>query len=1254
MDVDSPDEMSIGFDFLTEEEELPKSPNEIFIKQTLLPSPIITNIIPKFRVQINKPFKGVTSVLFNDEEYQTLIPKEEDSQMDAFSDNEDFDDDLLMETTQQNIAEPEIKKHNILKEIQVIVKHSALFIDGIEFLTKSEIRSSCIIKGLKDETNEEEDMLFISLKSGYLLLLKLYYVPRHYKDTDYEYQSYKEVTPEGNSIFKPFVVQWWNTSGGIPTPFLESSGHLLRSSASGLSTVSCSASRSFRLYMTQNSKNGSMLRNHVNVSLDGELLDGCFIEPNTNSKTDMFMTLIFTHYRRLQIELFSWNNFEGLSQSFSKSILPLMNTFEIPVFIIPLKNNASFLFVTPSHFTVVTIHHIISAQYNFSSSRTPWTSAFPTSYHIPNQSTISTDIDKIDQIFISTDAGIVHSILISNNNVVSHDPILRVYDKISIFTLEKQKDKYRFIYSSDTGSSKDLLIPHLFTKEDFCDLDSLSKLPYTNARLVKDFKNWSPLVDVEIVDCNRPKRSRLPARQEVWGISGCGKKSKLNQFQHGYSAIRKGNTYYKLRKADKIYYLIHNDIPYTICSLPFESILLEFQENSQESFAEISNPKINTAEITLLATVIPTGDDSLILQVCPATITISNLVDFKETKKFDEFSILFCDKYQDLLIVITDSKGVIDLRVWRLSVIENEDGTFSSEFLEPISSRQIQFQPSALKVFRMQDETRIVIGTFDGELISFSIDNNTIQENRTYNLNQLCPYTNDETISLDLVIPHEIIVIENSLYIGSKEGHYIQLEIQGDFISCKRFLRIGEREVTFCVSQDPKLIFINCKSLWLVNHYESSFPTPVCFDDNYERSVRCSVEIAADNDNSKSIKLIVIRENGLVLVNISTFAESVVRQTSISENAKKLRYLSHIEVFLILCKSRNPKNRLKGIDRKSMKLLSTRESTLRNKNPEDSIFGKNEYPISSCIWEVPVGNQRTTKKVLVGCSIISESGAEQGAVKVLDLKKTKSSDGSTVVSIVELTSFEQEGPVTNIQQSNQNIIFASGKRIYHTSYNENEKRLTPVKFLEALPSNIVALDLKDDSLLVTTKVDSIYKYQVPKSGFPLGYISSDTFPNSFINHVEYNSQIVAGDKTHSSISVIELEDKKHSSARRKFKLSHIPRVYLANLNNNWTDTNDLTVLCAGINGELVSFRGVRHDDHELSVLSENLHDGKGSSVSSWDSTLRKLEIPFANKIGGTGLLSMNKPIFDYCENREKLVDYDLNEVSKVCISKISL
>lgn len=1221
------------------------APNK-YIKQTILNSPIFTSIFASFDVRINKPFQGLTASSFNDEEYQVLIPKEEDSQQDAFDD----DDDLFLDDEKTLVKEVDVDPVE-LRTIQVIIKAKSILANGIEFPTKTEIRSSCIVRGIQDvEKGGEEDSLLISLKSGFILLIRFYYVPREYKDTDYSFQTPAPVEHSGNSIFKPFIVQWWDTSGNLSIPTLESSGYALRSHRSGLSVVSTSANKSFRIYNTQHTSTGVRFEKHFNVGVDGLILQSCFAEPFDDKKVEnhsMFMTLVFTEFRRLVINLFSWSSTEDIGLSFSKSTLPLDNNFKVPVFVVPLGKNKGFLFVCPDELVIVTLHDIISAEYNFRRHVPSWKGSFPTNFHLAD-SFLREIGGSFDEVLISTDSGIIYSVIVTDTHI-SVDPIVRVSDSISLFSLEKLDSNYNLIYASDTGSNKDLMIPHLFG-EDSRSIDDHLKLEYSNAKIFKDYKKWAPLLDIEIIESYNSKSFDNQSSQELWGVTGAGKRTKVTHFRHGFSASRRSNSYEKLRKAERLHYITFNSKPYLFCSFPFETILLEVQPLQPESFVEIDDVTFLNDTSTLYISNFKREEVEFIFQITPVGIMLTNLADIHLVHRMENKSILLCLVHENRLVVVTESyPSEIIMEVFLLNFSFDVDTGFQdSGFLTLQSSTSLPFQPCMLKIV-----PQILIGSFDGKIYTYDWDGTC----ERYDLVPLNPYS-PTSISNEFIIPNDAHIVGTNLYIGSKDGYFIHLELP--LFTCKKFLRISETPVTFTkVENDDKLVLIHSKSLWLLNLYDSEFPVKVHFDETYERLIRAMIEIPRIFDHDNLCKYFAfIRDDGLMIGSVFTFKEPSVRQLSLSDNAKKLQYLTHLSTFALLCKSKNPRNRIRFVDRKTFKLMSHKEASVKSRDTDETIFARNEYPSCACTWSIK-RNNKTSKKVLVGSSIDEESGS----FKVLDISKARTHDDQQCVKVVELTSFEHPEPITTICQIDTNIIFASGNKVWGTTYDVDEKRLKPVASLETLPSEIVSLCVEDgQKLWITTKLDSIFQfaYSTDESGkVILNYIASDPMPNNFVNQAQLCSKVVAGDKLHSAISIINYDNNKYST-RMSYRMGIIPRVYTSTFKCCWVDADDKDfctknsmVLCVGVNGEVMAIRSVAEDGLEMTLVN-NLISLNHANFSSLDLQMEKLERPFFNKVSGSGLLSLNKPSFDFKSNRGLLIDYDLEELSRICPANICI
>ena len=99
----------------------------------------------------------------------------------------------------------------------------------------------------------------------------------------------------------------------------------------------------------------------------------------------------------------------------------------------------------------------------------------------------------------------------------------------------------------------------------------------------------------------------------------------------------------------------------------------------------------------------------------------------------------------------------------------------------------------------------------------------------------------------------------------------------------------------------------------------------------------------------------------------------------------------------------------------------------------------------------------------------------------------------------------------------------------------------------------------------------------------------------------------------------------------------------------YDDDVDNCVVGVSVNGEIIALRSISQDSNEINSITTKLGMSLEKQVS-------KLNRPFINKISGTGLLSLNKPKFDYVTNNrfEELVDYDLEELSSIHNSVLNL
>ncbi|CAK9436220.1 uncharacterized protein LODBEIA_P07780 [Lodderomyces beijingensis] len=1260
--------------------------DQVFMKQTLLASPSVLRIYPHVKVRTNKPFKGSSSSLANDQEYETIIPNEEDSQAEAFDENDDMFADssaAAMEST----TSPQAKEEPIFEDIKVLVRHNSICVDDFEFKLKSSVRSSCIVPA---SAAQEEDHILLSLTSGFLLLLRIFHVPLHLRDTDYASSRAEE---EDNLVFKPFAIQWWNLSSSSPSLGLETSGFDLKSSPSGLSTISCSASNSFRLYMTlQQDSSGLVLKNHLNIALGGFLIDSCFIEPKSATQTEMYLTLVYTDERRLYVMLYSWSSFYGSSPEISKAIYPLMDTFPIPIFIIPLKTNGSFLFVSPAQgLLIVTIHDILSAQYSSRKATAPWKS-FPTSFHIPQTKIVDLDLPSLDEVIIATDTGVLYSVLVSENEISSISPILRVPESISTFSLEKVTESwFSLSYASIGGGCRTVQIGSIYRKEYLCDVSDENKLSYSKCRVIETFDACAPIKDCALVEKSISKDSTLRPTQELWTLNGLRDRCRLTQLKSARYGQKRGNTYYdKLREVTSAWTLQFSGLEYILCSLPFESTLLEVTASDDEtdSFVQIDSPLLCQGEPTIFACVCTCTHDfletELLVQVTPHSIVLSDLVDLCISQEFED-AIVFAEFTENSLVVLLSSK--VDGKKTHLCTY-----SFSGTRLEEISefadllalrhSFEIDYEPSMLKkCCDRAGNFHLAVGSFSGDLTFYKIDINGSSISAVHHLKlqkarrDICsfnvPYASDNTVANDLSF------FQDKIYVGTRQGQLLVLEpTSTNSLEITRFLQIADdAAISFTAPIGDQLLFYTNLDLFVIDSRQGQYPEQVYMNESQNRSIATVVSLKSDF-STKWNRFSLFRSNGLVLAEIFTQKRPFLKHIKVDPDAKKVFYLPHLSIFLLLC-DRKSNDRLACVDYKTCRVIPHCE--LNGKFEGGAVFAPDEIPICANVWEINRSGKKSYK-VVVGCKKVT-SGKARGSVKVLDLKKSKrrklnDQDAYYEVAITGLTSFGHSHPVKHIQQWQDRLFFDGGDSIWSTCYDETEKRLTSPNLIQVFPSEIVSFSIRDDQALVTTKQDSVYQFKLGESDCVAIGVRPPFEP--FCDQLNFKDKIVTSSKVSNKIAISKISRGVPALTPRgfieqefKFEIPGISRLFLAKLDNPWVDDHrisdhddhELTVLCVTVSGSVIALRSVDQVSSELRGIRDSLNKNSAFKLTLQEQ-LQKLDRPFDGKKAGTGLFSPNKPYFE-CMRPEcdveaevalclQIVDLDLDEVSRAAFGKISL
>lgn len=1249
-------------------ETAPKHVPNTYTKKTLLHSPVISAIYPYFKVSLSKPLTGLASTSINDENDQTIHAPEQDS---YFGDEMSEDDDIMWDVDdKQEVKSPEKpQQEHITTTVQLVVKTTSMTLDGVEFGLNSGIRSSTLIPG----GAAGDDSLLISIQSGYTLLIRVWRVPRAFGDASSESSPSSVPQTTTSHFYKPLVVQWWKTEAENLT---EMSGWQLSAHVSGLAAVSASPSAVFRIHMCQNTDTGIQLLPQVNVPVNGVILHSCFSRPPQDVGDDhlMFLALTFTPLRRLDLLLYSWYLSDSLTDNLTKSTLPLNSSFPVPVMIVPLANNHSFLFVCTDMFIVVTVHNITSADYSFS--RFAYDGSFPTSFFLPEHQILDVEPGRTDEVLLASDSGTIYSVLVSDNRQLTYTPIAQVADPVSVFTLHKNESGHRLIYASDTGGSKELQIASLFSKDIVL---QNKKLPYSEAALIRDFKNWSPVVDILVIDTYRSRNIAPYCSQELWSLTGVGKRTKLTHLRTGYSIKKETKPVSSFRKTQEMFYLSIYGRHFILCSMPFATRLLEYQglqevsegdPSVNDSLVEIESPAILVEDTTIYATVIL--NSSTIVQFTPTKIALTDL-ESAQVMELGERRILHVDVAQDLAALLIEEGQNVTLELIQFSPINFLDDTAIADGIKSIASISLNFEVSALSIGpESSGNVQIYVGGYDGRLnlIEYNQQAREFTEIAQVDLSEVSPYSSQEPFEQECIVPHDItyLPLTGNVFVGSKTGHLIQFkQTKENILTISQFLKLGFTHVNCQLSRsDPNFLLVSMRNLWLFNFYSSNLPMPVVFEEKTDRPALRLMELPSNLD--QHLRFAFTREDGLVVGSLFCHKVPLVKQISIGESAKRICYLDTMSLFTILCKSKDILARLRFVDRKTNRVLPIVEVDAKLGNQRKTpIFENDEVPVCGFVWRIQ-RLYRVSKKLILGTSVDNAAGS----VKILDIAKVVLEGSSMpIVKIVELITIPRDKPVTCIEQIGSTIFFSSGSKIYSTSYSFEDRKLRPVRTLATLSSEVISMSVsEEENLLVNTRQDSliVFRYFQDKDDVSMVDQSEDTedalhdslsvsykdpVARSLVNHAQIGTKLVSGDKLHSSLVIVDKE--RPTGDLFTYKLSMIPRIFISKFDGIWATEETERILGIGVNGEVIAYDPVSDKGDEISKLREILERKRGvMDHSEFDWLDERLNRPFADKVTGKGFQNIYKPFFDFAENKGKLIDYDLEDLSTANTSSIMI
>lgn len=1231
--------------------ETPPSPPDIYVKRTVIRSSVVVRFFSDFSVCTNKPIEGLASTSVNDEADQSLHAMEQDS----FFSSDMGDEDALMMGLEPDSDDTFL--HTLPSEhteIEVVVKLSSLLIEGVEYGLNSGVADAVRMKGAQGIENGD-DSLLITLRSGYLLLIRIWKVPRTYLGVGLGTASTNTKPTLTLHVFRPFVVQWWGMDSCRP---LEMTGSSFSCHPSGLALVSASPQSLFRIFLPEITDLGLGFKPHFNVPVDGVILHSCFAHPlrasNTNTQI-LFLTVTFSEQKRLLLTLYSWFVADLLVSNLNQTTLPLNNTFSFPIMVIPLAQNSSFLFVFPDEFVIITAHNIWSADYSFK--KFAYDGLFPTAYYTAPKSE-NTLLDSFltgDEVFMASDSGIIYRIHIDENESFNCREFARIGESVSVFTIQLSSPDPGYIleYACDTGGAKKLHIPQTLLSTFTGTLNS-DKVPYSDAKVLKDYKGWTSVIDFTVVSSLR----QMPYSQQKWGLTGSGKRTKLTHFQAGHLVLKLTRCYTDLRKCSHVFHFNFCGRLFMVCSLSLGSKLLEYLPEKKrlgidedKSISEIISPFFETGLPTIFCNSV--RDLTIMVQYLSRGVLIS---DFKHSR-FESFA----DKVLVDISIVGQLGAMVflhgkdvSLNVYKINPSCDLDSTSESLFFEPFYQVSLELDYSCFQAYMVQDMLLLVVGFFSGKILIQCINSEGILTSRfIVNLDISADKVQD---ILSIPCSLAFVVHSRTLFVGTHSGTVKTFYLNADFepSAGKEYKLCNSAIKLYSSSYDNNFLFASSEALWVFNFYLSMTPQIVSFNERTDRNIISIAELPCDMPQFLTFAF--LREDGLVLGNIFTFSTPLVKLVSIGEPAKKLLFFDPANLFVVLCRSKDPLSRLCFADRKYLKILSCNQLSIRTDMSDDPlIFGVNEMPLCAHIWTI-LRHDRVSKKLILGSLV----GLE-GSLKILDIRKKHAKDKLSMVEITELYTLRHDKPIVCITQIGSAIFFASNNTIYSTLYIVEQKRLAELKKTVQLPSPIVSIDTKGNLLLVNTLLDSVFTFKVDLMRLDdpakiLENIYNDPIPRSLVNILLIDSRIVAGDKLRSSVLVMDTT-KPPKFPNFSYQFLFIPRVFTSLRSFDSVSEVDIasedhlnesgiaSVVMVGVNGDIVEMSLAKENDPFLMNFKRNLISRYRLSLDGpVEELLERLNRPFVGKVTGKGLQNVYRPFFDFQDNFGKVIDLDIDEL----------
>lgn len=914
----------------------------------------------------------------------------------------------------------------------------------------------------------------------------------------------------------------------------------------------------------QYSRLGSpVLEFQQNIVSPANIIGGCILK--VSNTDDIFVNVTHSFDKITRIDCYSnIEKIKDLNIVYKEHIMK--NTFEMPLFLLPLRNTKSVLFLQNSGFTIKGSCFLLTGsgddQDNFQ---------YPPGFKLDNyflpkellnilsdNDTTTSSLYGHDQILVSSSpTNSIYLIDIFFNHTkggfrISMKKLFSLTIPFSVFSIIPFGDhQFKLTFSSSYGATESRIVEFQPKLEIQNSDSSIFSLKYIEK--IFTITNPLPIFDFCLIENTNFRASNEFPKQEFWCSGGVGVNNKLMNIKKGFISSKSKLTT-DLPTMDKLEIIEFAGNSYILISRNNGSCFVSFNELSDD---KMDLDESQTGKIDSLSVITGTYKNTPTLgiyltgvghyfRVLQKQIIFGHFGNFKEITNLElEEEIIVTTFYENRVYGYTKS-GLI---CWEIT----QDFQFEKVTIQMSSILDPKFV-TMLKIEILNGNLYLFVG-YLRSLHVFKTGEGALTLESTINFKRL-------------QMPSQMRSIDgNTFLITSIDGFYSfikfdQSNSQWDQIEIK----ISDVEPLEIAGIDKSTIFLFSDQLWRIDLTKSIYCKPVVVDESKYRSLYSTCLIMSTRGYHM---FLVNRNDGFSTIKVPTYEDTMVKSFKVQAPIIKMFYINFVKLFVLIpiinrqVKDYWAQPKLIFFDSKQRKELKWRNN---------DIFEKGEYIqcVSDLLLETENGN--VTCRILIGCRVEGNENVT-GSIKICNIKINNGD-----IQLESLYSWNESGPITCISSiEKNNIIYSVGTTMYQRNYNAKMKKLDLQERKLVLPSLIKKFEISDKKLLIITANDSyevcdLETYQGIKHGDGNQYLG-DGYVNS-ISEEMY--ELLLGDAQGCSVNITN-----ESGDIVRYKVGTFPRISKSLNFGSWLTYDEKVEICkhssfitVGMGGQIDSFTSV--------------------------------------------------------------------------------